>query len=49
MTPAEAKKRVIAAFDLEWDTDIPALETLMAEARRADARLLRVTDDAHAA
>ena len=34
---------------VEWDTDIPALETLMAEARRADARLLRVTDDAHAA
>jgi len=34
---------------VEWDTDIPALETLMAEARRADAQLLRVTDDAHAA
>jgi uncharacterized protein len=34
---------------VEWDTAIPPLETLMAEARRADARLLRVTDDAHAA
>jgi uncharacterized protein (UPF0276 family) len=32
-----------------WDTAIPPLDTLMAEARRADARLLLVTDDAHAA
>lgn len=34
---------------VEWDTAIPPLDTLMAEARRADARLLLVTDDAHAA
>ena len=34
---------------VEWDTAIPPLHTLMAEARRADARLLLVTDDAHAA
>jgi uncharacterized protein (UPF0276 family) len=34
---------------VEWDTAIPPLDTLMAEAGRADARLLRVTDDAHAA
>jgi uncharacterized protein len=34
---------------VEWDTEIPPLETLVAEARRADARLLRVADDAHAA
>jgi uncharacterized protein (UPF0276 family) len=34
---------------VEWDTAIPPLEILLAEARRADARLLRLTDDAHAA
>lgn len=34
---------------VEWDTAIPPLDTLMVEARRADARLLLVTDDAHAA
>jgi uncharacterized protein (UPF0276 family) len=34
---------------VEWDTAIPPLETLIGEARQADARLLRVTDDAHAA
>jgi uncharacterized protein len=34
---------------VEWDTAIPPLDTLMAEARRADARLLLITDDAHAA
>ena len=34
---------------VEWDTAIPPLDTLTAEARRADARLLLVTDDAHAA
>jgi uncharacterized protein (UPF0276 family) len=34
---------------VEWDTAIPPLETLMGEARRADARLLKTTDDAHAA
>ena len=34
---------------VEWDTAIPSLDALMAEARRADARLLLVTDDAHAA
>jgi uncharacterized protein len=34
---------------VEWDTAIPPLEALMAEARRADARLLQTTDDAHAA
>jgi uncharacterized protein (UPF0276 family) len=34
---------------VEWDTAIPPLEVLMAEARRADAPLRRVTDDAHAA
>jgi len=34
---------------VEWDTAIPPLDTLMAEARRADTRLLLLTDDAHAA
>jgi uncharacterized protein (UPF0276 family) len=34
---------------VEWDTAIPPLETLIGEARQADARLLCVTDDAHAA
>jgi uncharacterized protein len=34
---------------VEWDTAIPPLETMIGEARQADARLLRVTDDAHAA
>jgi uncharacterized protein len=34
---------------VEWDTAIPPLDSLMAEARRADARLLLVTGDAHAA
>ena len=34
---------------VEWDSEIPALGVLMAEARRADARLLDVTGDAHAA
>jgi uncharacterized protein len=33
---------------VEWDTAIPPLDTLMAEARRADTRLLLLTDDAHA-
>ena len=34
---------------VEWDTDIPALEVLVAEARRADARLLSRRSDADAA
>jgi uncharacterized protein len=34
---------------VEWDTDIPPLEVLLAEARRADARLAGVLGDAHAA
>jgi uncharacterized protein (UPF0276 family) len=34
---------------VEWDTAIPPLETLVAEARRADARLLQPTRDADAA
>ena len=34
---------------VEWDTAIPSLDTLMGEARRADARLLHATRDAHAA
>ena len=34
---------------VEWDTDIPPLEVLMAEARRADARRVEVVGDAHAA
>lgn len=31
---------------IEWDTDVPALEVLVGEAARADARLLRVQADA---
>lgn len=34
---------------IEWDTAIPALDVLMEEARRADARLLDVIADARAA
>jgi uncharacterized protein (UPF0276 family) len=34
---------------VEWDTAIPPLDTLMGEARRADARLLHATRDVHAA
>jgi uncharacterized protein (UPF0276 family) len=34
---------------VEWDTDIPPLEALVAEARRADARLREVTGDVRAA
>jgi len=34
---------------VEWDTAIPTLDTLMGEARHADARLLRAARDAHAA
>jgi uncharacterized protein (UPF0276 family) len=34
---------------VEWDTDIPSLEILLAEAQRADARLLDVPGDANAA
>jgi uncharacterized protein (UPF0276 family) len=34
---------------IEWDTDVPPLEVLVGEARRADARLLRALGDAHAA
>jgi uncharacterized protein (UPF0276 family) len=34
---------------IEWDTDIPRLEVLVAEARRADVRLLGTLSDANAA
>jgi uncharacterized protein (UPF0276 family) len=34
---------------VEWDTAIPTLEVLLAEARQADARLREVLGDAHAA
>jgi uncharacterized protein (UPF0276 family) len=34
---------------VEWDTDIPPLEVLLAEARQADARLLDAMGDADAA
>jgi uncharacterized protein (UPF0276 family) len=34
---------------VEWDTDIPPLEILVAEARRAEARLREMTGDARAA
>ena len=34
---------------VEWDTAVPTLETLAAEARRADARLVGRSGDAHAA
>jgi uncharacterized protein (UPF0276 family) len=34
---------------IEWDTDIPRLEVLVTEARRADVRLLGTLSDANAA
>jgi len=34
---------------VEWDTEIPALDVLLAEARRADTRLRGAIGDAHAA
>ena len=34
---------------VEWDTDVPPLEVLVEEARRADVRLLGVMSDANAA
>jgi uncharacterized protein (UPF0276 family) len=34
---------------VEWDTDIPALDVLIAEAQRADIRLQAALGDAHAA
>jgi uncharacterized protein len=34
---------------VEWDSEIPALEVLMGEARRADAQLLTMAGNAHAA
>jgi hypothetical protein len=34
---------------VEWDTDIPALDVLLAEAHRADTRLWGAIGDAHAA
>ncbi|HEX2480392.1 MAG TPA: DUF692 family protein, partial [Methylomirabilota bacterium] len=33
---------------VEWDTEIPALEVLLAEARHADTRLRGAIDDADA-
>jgi uncharacterized protein (UPF0276 family) len=33
---------------VEWDTEVPPLEVLLAEAGRADARLVRAMDDATA-
>jgi uncharacterized protein (UPF0276 family) len=47
---AHALRRFGAAPTLvEWDTDVPPLEVLAAEARRADARREETLGDAHAA
>jgi hypothetical protein len=34
---------------VEWDTNVPPLDVLLAEARQADARLRGRASDAHAA